>query len=246
MCTVFILRNRLGDFGTVLAGNRDEMLDRPWTGPRAQAGRPAVLMPTDDRAGGTWVGVNDAGLAVAITNRMSQPSGSGQRSRGLLCRDVAGAGSLAQGVRAVRSHLRAQPYDPFNLILADGRDAVVLRYGNDGLAEEVLGDGIHVVSSRGDLNPGDLLGARMIVDMAASASQGDPEVLANELLPLLGDHNVLAPQHPICKHNHLYGTLCTAIAAVSSRLQPVFLFGAAAPCRTPLSPVDFGGLRRSA
>ena len=70
MCTLIVLHRCFADAELLVAANRDEYLDRPAELPalRVWNGR-TVLAPRDARAGGTWLGMNDAGLFAALTNR---------------------------------------------------------------------------------------------------------------------------------------------------------------------------------
>jgi hypothetical protein len=57
--------------GFRLACNRDERRGRPAAGPprvRSSAARTSIW-PRDPQSGGTWIGANDAGLAIALLNR---------------------------------------------------------------------------------------------------------------------------------------------------------------------------------
>ena len=58
------------DRDLVLAANRDEYLDRAAEKPTLRrSGNRTVLAPRDLQAGGTWLGLNDAKLFAALTNR---------------------------------------------------------------------------------------------------------------------------------------------------------------------------------
>ncbi len=60
MCTLVILRRPGHDWPTLLAVNRDEMVDRPWDPPaRHWPDRLRVIAGLDRHAGGTWLGVYD-------------------------------------------------------------------------------------------------------------------------------------------------------------------------------------------
>lgn len=67
MCTVTVVP--VGD-NVRLACNRDELRSRPAAlPPRVQQFGPrTALMPVDPTSGGTWVAVNDAGLALTLLN----------------------------------------------------------------------------------------------------------------------------------------------------------------------------------
>ena len=75
MCTLIVFHHCFADAEFVIAANRDEYLDRPAEPPalRFWHGR-SVLAPRDVRAGGTWLGTNDAGVFAGITNRPTPAS----------------------------------------------------------------------------------------------------------------------------------------------------------------------------
>src|SRR5438105_13771126 len=72
----------------LIAANREEYYARPSLPPAIQPGTPRVLCGIDARAGGTWLGVNEHGLVVAVTNRAKPSPPAAARSRGLLCREL--------------------------------------------------------------------------------------------------------------------------------------------------------------
>src|SRR5688572_26484109 len=86
MCTVSVIALPGVDGGFRLACNRDELLTRPAALPpevrmfRERRG----AMPIDPTSGGTWIAVNDAGLAVALlnVNRRGPQKFSDRTSRG--------------------------------------------------------------------------------------------------------------------------------------------------------------------
>ena len=84
MCTLVILRRPEHRWPVLIGANRDEMIDRPWDPPgRHWPDRPEVVAGLDRLAGGSWLGVNDWGVAAAILNRHgSLGPAPGQRSRG--------------------------------------------------------------------------------------------------------------------------------------------------------------------
>ena len=86
MCTLVILRRPEDAWPVVIGANRDEMIDRPAKPPgRHWPDRPEVVAGLDIEAGGSWLGVNDWGVAAAVLNRHgSLGPASGLRSRGEL------------------------------------------------------------------------------------------------------------------------------------------------------------------
>lgn len=105
MCTVSWLR-RVD--GYELFCNRDERRSRPAAEPpRLHAARgPHFLAPVDGEAGGTWISVNRAGLALCLLNDYQAPeppAGTELRSRGLLVRDLADAADVPEFTERLRA-----------------------------------------------------------------------------------------------------------------------------------------------
>jgi len=131
MCTVVTLRRPGADWPLILGANRDEMVSRPWDGPaRHWPDRREVVAGRDRLAGGSWLGVNDAGLVAAILNRHGTLGpAAGFRSRGELVLEALDHADAMVAARALRQ-LDPRAYRPFNMVLADNRDAFWLRHAD--------------------------------------------------------------------------------------------------------------------
>ena len=70
----------------LVAANRDEAFDRP-SGPPSEV-EPGVVAGVDLLRGGTWLGYNQHGLFVAVTNRKAPAVEATSYSRGLLAREA--------------------------------------------------------------------------------------------------------------------------------------------------------------
>jgi uncharacterized protein with NRDE domain len=138
MCSVVILLRPGHDWPVILGANRDEMKSRPWAPPaRHWPDRPDVVAGIDKLAGGSWMGLNDHGLVAAIMNRMnSLGPAAGKRSRGELVLEALDQAD-ARAAAGFLTDLDPEAYRPFNLVLADNRDAFWLR--NLGSREEGRG-----------------------------------------------------------------------------------------------------------
>jgi len=153
MCTLVILRRPEHAWPVVIGANRDEMIDRPALPPgRHWPDRAEVTAGLDLLAGGSWLGINDWGVAAAVLNRHgSLGPATGQRSRGEL---VLEALDHADAVAAAAALCDLDPaaYRTFNLIVADNRDAFWLRHSGRGrIAAQPLADGLSLIAA-GDLN----------------------------------------------------------------------------------------------
>ncbi|PRQ07933.1 NRDE family protein [Enhygromyxa salina] len=155
MCTIIAAVDVWPDSPLVIAANRDEMLDRPAIEPRVwAAGEVAarrVLAPRDLKAGGTWLGINDAGLFVGITNRRSSsgllPGGRVLRSRGELVFEALGSDTHLDALARIQG-LGARDYSPFHLLLADRAGARVVWGDGERLHEVELEPGVHWLTER--------------------------------------------------------------------------------------------------
>jgi hypothetical protein len=125
MCTVVLLRRPQAPWPLLLAANRDELRSRPWRPPaRHWPDRPDVLAGLDVQAGGSWLGVNDDGVVAAVLNRVGSLGPQiGKRSRGELVLEA-----LDHAAAKALADLDPDAYRPFNLLVADARDAFWLRH----------------------------------------------------------------------------------------------------------------------
>jgi hypothetical protein len=121
MCTVSIVPD--GDRFTLMS-NRDERRGRAVALQPTVAtfGARAAIVPIDPVGGGSWLGVNDAGLVAALLNRHAapQPDARSFCSRGLIVREVLGCDSLDAARHAVLA-LDAAAFQPFRLVLVQDR-----------------------------------------------------------------------------------------------------------------------------
>ena len=133
MCT-FITLGRPGHaWPLLIAANRDERLDRAWDPPGQHwPTRPGVVAGRDRTAGGTWMGVNAAGLVAAVLNRPgSLGPQAGKCSRGtlpLLALEHATAASAATAI----ARLQGDRFRSFNLVLADRTAVWFVRNDDSG------------------------------------------------------------------------------------------------------------------
>jgi len=163
MCTTVILRQPGARWPLLFAANRDEMADRPWSGPdRHWPHHPDTIAGIDRLAGGTWLGLNRAGLVAALLNRQgSLGPEPGRRSRGQLVLDALDcADALTAATRLAT--LDPAAYRPFNLVLADRCNALCLlhRVADGRGAPEVqrLPEGLTLVTG---FDPDDARDARI-------------------------------------------------------------------------------------
>lgn len=118
MCTVTLIPGNPQNPGFVLTMNRDEARGRREGNPYA-ATRHGVsaTYPVDAAAGGTWVGLNDHGVCMALLNRYQSPSIADARSRGKIIAEAIHQGGL-DDVLAFLQKLPLAQFNPFDLLIA--------------------------------------------------------------------------------------------------------------------------------
>ena len=148
MCTLVILRRPGTHWPVVVAANRDEMAGRPWRAPaRHWPDRPEVVAGLDQLAGGSWLGLNDVGVVAAILNRVGTlgPQ-AGKRSRGELVLEALDHADAVEAADAL-SHLDARAYRPFNMLVADNRDAYWVRADGHAVKAHPIEPGLHMLTA---------------------------------------------------------------------------------------------------
>lgn len=128
----------------VLAGNRDEFHARPSAPLMRWDGAP-IIGGRDLEAGGTWLGVTDAGRCCVVTNVRDPRDPQLGISRGRLVTDyLDGAADAATHARQLLSS--AAGYRPFNLLTFDASHAFYLGNRPEPRAQAVT-PGVHGLSN---------------------------------------------------------------------------------------------------
>lgn len=230
MCTLILAWRVFDGTPVAAAANRDEALGRPSKPPAVVDSDPEVVAPQDEKAGGTWIGYNDEGLFVAVTNRQSDRQG--ERSRGLLVRDALARPSAEAAAAFVRDELADREYAGFNLVIADDEEAGLLEW--DGILRTTHFDpGIHVV-----VNEGYNETAQRARDIR-EAVRPDPETPLESWFDRAGtvlrDHDL-----GTCVHGDGYGTRSSSLIAVDDEDRGRYWFADGKPCETDYEVVETG------
>jgi uncharacterized protein with NRDE domain len=206
----------------VMAGNRDELHERPAT-PLARWARPGqVIAGRDLLSGGTWTGVSDRGRFAVVTNLRGYGAPQPDRvSRGRLVTDLlAGEGRYADADAADLAD-----FNPFNLIVAD-RDRALFLSNRPEPIRSPLAPGLYGLSN-GALDepwPKTLRVKEMLLDWIVGGPRGPAALLGGlgeDRLPDAG----LAPASPsdvpqeptlspVFIRHPVYGTRCSTIVAI--------------------------------
>jgi hypothetical protein len=127
MCTISFIPNSQGFY---LGMNRDESLRRPVALPPEvhRTGNHCSIYPSE-LGGGTWIGVNDLGLTLALVNWHPVPTRQENRvvSRGVVVRTLLTADNIDQSYRAFDA-LPLRQMAPFRVIAIAVRDRSVAEF----------------------------------------------------------------------------------------------------------------------
>jgi uncharacterized protein with NRDE domain len=244
VCTLTIAW-RVFDEPVVVAANRDELFARPARGPSVVETDPVVVSPRDEEAGGTWIGVNEHGLFVGITNRWVDHELAGERSRGLLVRDALRQSSAEDAIAVVEHAVVDHEYQGFNLVVADAEQAVLFEW-DGALRVTPLDPGVHVVVNVGADGSFEIPDSRAEYGRIQAANA---RKVRSELRPtdgetahqwhdraagVLGDH-----EFGVCIHGDGYGTRSSSLIVLGDDLE--YRWADGAPCETTHEPVALEG-----
>jgi uncharacterized protein with NRDE domain len=242
----------------MVAANRDERLDRPALPFGVlQESEPRMLGGLDQRAGGTWLAVNEGGVVSGLTNRPS-PGGPDRtkRSRGELPLMLAGHDRAEDGVAELVGRIHAGQYNPAWLLVADRTSLFYVELADDrDPVVRSLPPGIHILENVALGSPSPKVDR---VRSQLTTAEADGEPLWPALRSVLSDHTVPTDLRPddgeaggpevvrrpatlaACVHTDDYGTRSAELVRVPSdaRARPEVLVAEGPPCATPF--VDVG------
>jgi hypothetical protein len=251
MCTLAILRRPGHAWPLILAGNRDEMRARPWTAPgRHWPDRPEIVAGRDDLAGGSWIGLNDHGVVASVLNRRGTLGPArGKRSRGELVLDALDFADAAEAAETI-ANLDAAAYRPFNMFVADDRDAFWVRALGEGAPEvKLVPAGVSLLTAYDLDDPASPRIAHYLPRFRAAPApdpaSGDwaawEELMASrEAAPGSGEESMMNIDLPSG-----FGTSSTSLIALPSRAErldtvPIWRFGRGHPDGIVYSTVSLG------
>jgi uncharacterized protein with NRDE domain len=230
MCLLAVFFRAVEDAPVIVGANREEFYARGGEAPRLLDSPAAALAGVDPRAGGTWLGVNDHGVVLAITNRPKTEIPAQPRSRGLLLRELLACPSAAGAAQQASRELERNRYAGCNLLCVDRDHAIVLQAG-DWLRVRPLPPGLHVLTAH-DVNDAsdERIGHALWWLSQRSYTHGEDCVGAlRELCAQPGNGDP-----PICLHGKEGGTVSSSIVMLKTTLaQSVYLHAQGPPDKTP-------------
>ena len=242
MCTLLILYRPKNKWPLIIAGNRDEMKDRPWLPPGKHWGKcDGIIAGKDLTAGGSWLGINTNGLVATILNRTNSLGPDIEKnSRGKIIIDILKNKTLDEALNYIKL-LDITKWKPFNLFLANNKKAYWVKSSDKvTLSINIIPEGKHFLDSH-DINS--TQSERYLYNNNRFKVLNDPNPDSlewKEWINLLAEKSYpkgkpLAAMNITNKYKKNYGTLSSAIIALPSdqelnnNTKPLFLFSDISP-----------------
>lgn len=209
MCVAATAWQAHPDWLLVAAANRDEYHERP-TAPLARW-EDGTIAGRDLRAGGTWLGVSEAGRLALVTNF---------RAPGYPRPELASRGGLVTGWLRDGQVPSGAGMNPFNLLLGDSQGVHVASNWPEP-AEETLAPGVHGLSNGAFERPWPKA-RRLCADLAGwlAHDAGDFDALFTALrseAPFPEEDHGEGPEPAysgVFIRDAVYGTRCSTVVAV--------------------------------
>jgi hypothetical protein len=240
MCLLALYYRAVEDAPVVVGANREEEYRRGGLPPQlheaACDGRTArAVFGTDPTAGGTWLGVNEHGLLVAVTNRKKSMTPPRPRSRGLLTRELLAFASAREAAAFAVQQLERGLYAGCNFLCADADSATIVHAG-DWLRVRPLPPGLHVLTNR-DVNDASDARAGHVLAWLGGQSPRSADDCLNALRRVCAHHPPENP--PICVRLEEGGTVSSTLLALRPSLAASSIWHAQGPPdRTPYADVS--------
>ncbi len=214
MCLLVLFYRVVDDAPLVLGANREEYYARGGLPPRVLEGPVRTAAGIDPTAGGTWLGINQYGVMVAVTNRPLSQLPQRPRSRGLLTRDLLTQPNAASAAQYAVRELETKHYAGCNYLIADAHSSIVIEAG-DWLRVRPLPPGLHLLSN-GDVNDPNDARLNYSLDVLQRTNYRQAEDCVTALRHLLGLREPERP--PVCLHLGERGTVSSSILLVRRSL----------------------------
>ncbi len=221
----------------IVAANRDERYERGGEPPSFAEGESySYLAPRDPVAGGTWIGINSAGLLVALTN--GDETGEYETSRGNIVAKLLGeGGSIGEG-REMLEEIQLSEYEDFSLVLIDPREKLFFTAEENEGTFQMQEEGSFFLSNLANL---EIFSAGEVMKFPWGSHSGEAkaERLRGRLQNFCRQHRPFREHGELCRHGDDFGTVSSTIIILDfGRDRLVYDFAAGAPCETTYYSVD--------
>ncbi len=228
------------DLPLILASNRDEFYNRGGEKPALrEEGGYSYLAPRDPQAGGTWLGINEAGLVVALTNQPDPEEDSSAPSRGKL---VNGLLEKAENVSAAKQWLggkKLQTFNPFSIVVVGSKGLYYYRLNkNDEIRKKNEEKCCFFLSNQTSIEifpPS----ARDRFPWGGHGTETSVERLRGRLQNFCRQHHGFKDHENLCRHGEESGTVSSSIILLDLKDNKLhYDYAPGPPCKKRYIPVE--------
>jgi uncharacterized protein with NRDE domain len=238
MCLLVLFYRVVEDAPLVAGANREEAYARGGEPPALLDGACRAVAGLDPSRGGTWFGVNENGVLIAVTNRPKSVLPAQPRSRGLLARDLLSCPTAGAAAVLAARELNQNQYAGCNIVCADAQGATVLQAG-DWLRIRPLPPGLHLLTAH-DVNDASDRRIGHAYGWLQQRGYACAEQCVSALKELCAQSGEAGP---MCLHGTEGGTVSSSIVALRSVLErSTYLHAQGPPDRVPYA--DYSHLLR--
>ncbi len=233
MCTLGILLGQSPRFPLIVAANRDESRHRATRAPHVWDSHPSWVAGLDEKAGGTWMGVNEHGVFAGITNLWTgHPADSRRASRGNIVTSALKQKTLEGAMQWVRAQ-DASATNPYILVVADARGRGFWCTTEQRLEIHSLAPGHYAIGNVVPEDPpqGKLAGLTDELRRLSEVREGASPQWRHCLQRALATHSHdRGPRSSVCVHTEgEYGTVSSTILLLDREMAGSHLFYATGP-----------------
>jgi hypothetical protein len=223
----------------VIAANRDEFYERQGEPAQWREGSPHdYVAPRDPEEGGTWIGINQEGLFVALTNRLERDGSSGSRSRGHLVRELLETTAETSEVDRWLDEEDSRNYGDYSLVAIDG-DSLLSQSVNGNQSERAHHEsGNFVLSSERGFEWIES-GEWDRFPWRTESGREDSDKLRGRLQSFCKQTDSFRHRDAVCRKGEDTGTLSSSIVIIDRSRPELFIdFSQGPPCEAPYRSVD--------
>lgn len=215
MCTLIILYKVLARYPIIALQNRYAERGSSEGPPRRlDIGKYTVYCPLETRIGGTWIGFNEKGLFLAVTDQHTPGWQRGTKSRGKLLLSLLGNYENSDEVLERLIEELPSGYKKGNFVIADFNSAFHIVYDEEIIISKIMSNSVHVITNltpiRGhllDSNTEEILTKAEFrrlraLELVSNIKMDKLENIIEGLKAIATDHAYGKSELSICYHNN--------------------------------------------
>jgi uncharacterized protein with NRDE domain len=231
VCTAIITKNWSHDYPIIVGFNRDHLYSRGGFAPRWFGGRVPFFAPLDPISGGTWLGLNAAGLIVGTVNRRGVSRPEHRLSRGQLISEALGTCETLDKLEQFFLSKNMTEYSGTSLFGLSAEGGFVLCWTRHRKLKRIR-PGCTILTE-GGLNVR-CRRASHIRRTLASCKHRTEEILKVVHASLCEHASSQRRAYTTCCHGPKSGTISSQVILLpKTKRVPLFFYADGAPCNTP-------------